>query len=428
MIKKLILAFYFSPFLAYSQAYTYFFDGDTSNIETATSYGICLMGGATENDQGAQWFLNKAGGGNILVLRTSGGDGYQNYFFNSLGVTVQSVETIVLNNSSAANDPFVLRKIENADAIWLAGGDQYIYELYFKSGPIQTLINEHINVKGAPLGGTSAGMAVLGDFYFNAENGTITSNEALNNPYDQNLTIESDFISIPILENTITDTHYDNPDRKGRHIAFIARMQENNINEDYFGIASDEFVAICIDENGIATIFGDYPDYEDNAFFLRTNCNRTEPSVLQPNTPLTWDTSQPAILACNVKATNDGQNQFDLNNWIDINGGSWEDWSVEQGVLTTAGIQHDGCISNTTANNLIEKSTTVYPNPAKDVVYIDSYEEILEIQLYDMKGQKLTVVENTNYLPLKSFKKGVYQIFVKNKSGNNISKKIVIID
>jgi cyanophycinase-like exopeptidase len=386
------------------------------------------MGGATENDQGAQWFLNRADGGNILVLRTSGSDGYQNYFFNDLGVSVQSVETIVLNNSSAANDPFVLRKIENADAIWLAGGDQYLYELYFKTSPIITLLNEHINTKGAPIGGTSAGMAVLGEFYFNAENGTITSTEALNNPYDVNLTVQSNFIAIPILENTITDTHYDNPDRKGRHVAFISRMQEDDASLDYFGIASDEYVAICIDINGIATVYGNYPDYEDNAYFLRSNCSRNEPSVLQTNTPLTWGGTSPAILTCNIKGTTDGQNQFDLNTWLDINGGGWEGWSVDQGVLTVQQIQHSGCTAINFEYESSNEITTIYPNPTTEFIQVESQRKIIQIELYDMKGKRLIIAKDTNKISLKNYERGVYNLKVKNEDHKFATKKIVLID
>ena len=426
-LKFLLALLLVSPYCI-SQSYDYYYDGDTSDVTTSPSYGICLMGGASENDLGAEWFLNRADGGNILVLRASGSDGYQNYFYNDLGVTVQSVETIVLNNASAASDPFVLSRIENAEAIWLAGGDQYLYELYFKTTMIKTLLNAHINTKGAPIGGTSAGMAVLGEFYFNAENGTITSSDALNNPYHTNLTVESDFINIPILANTITDTHYDNPDRKGRHITFLSRMQEGDVNADYFGIASDEFVAICIDGNGIATVYGEYPDYEDNAYFIRTNCERTQPSVLQSNTPLSWNGNDPVILACNIKGTANGLNQFNLNTWLDINGGSWEGWSVDQGQLITEQIQHSGCISNVGEVSINNTTTILYPNPSKDKFSIDCSQYIVKIDLYDLKGKLLLSKDNSNSLSIKGFEAGVYQVRIHLSNKETINRKLMIID
>lgn len=409
-----------------TQSYNYYFDGDTSDVSTTPAYGVCLMGGASENDQGAQWFLNKADGGNVLVLRTSGSDGYQNYFYNDLGVTVQSVETIVLNNSTAATDPFVLERIENAEAIWLAGGDQYLYELYFKNSTIKTLLNNHVNVKGAPIGGTSAGMAILGEYYFNAENGTITSSEALNDPYDQNLTVESDFLEFPFLENTITDTHYDNPDRKGRHLAFIARIQETSTNEDYFGIAADEFVAICIDENGIATVFGEYPDFEDNAYFLRTNCQRTQPTVLQSGTPMTWNGNEPAILSCNIKGTTNGENQFDLNTWLEINDGSWSGWSVDQGDLTENQIQFNGCSASTDDADSKMNTLTIFPNPTDDIINIQSKDNIESVELFDMRGKLITSEKEVNQLYLSSFEKGVYQLRITNSNDKSLIRKVIL--
>ena len=47
------------------------------------------MGGATENDNAMRWFLNLADGGDVVVLRTSGSDGYNDYMFNQLGVEYQ---------------------------------------------------------------------------------------------------------------------------------------------------------------------------------------------------------------------------------------------------------------------------------------------------------------------------------------------------
>jgi cyanophycinase len=73
-------------------------------------------------------------------------------------------------------------------------------------------------------GGTSAGAAVLGEYLFSAEINTITSAEALANPYNSKLSLRDNLFKFSLLKNTITDTHYNNPDRRGRHIAFMARF------------------------------------------------------------------------------------------------------------------------------------------------------------------------------------------------------------
>lgn len=43
------------------------------------------MRDASECDEAMKWFLNLANGGNVLVLRASGSDGYNNYFYSELG-------------------------------------------------------------------------------------------------------------------------------------------------------------------------------------------------------------------------------------------------------------------------------------------------------------------------------------------------------
>ena len=50
----------------------------------------------------------------------------------------------------------------------------------------------------------------------------------MNNPYDDRITIRKDLIHHNLLKNTITDTHYNDPDRRGRHVTFMARILENS--------------------------------------------------------------------------------------------------------------------------------------------------------------------------------------------------------
>ena len=65
--------------------------------------------------------------------------------FSELDVEVNSVETIVFNNDDAANDSYVLQQIANAEAIWIAGGDQSVYINYWKNTEVENLLNMHIN-------------------------------------------------------------------------------------------------------------------------------------------------------------------------------------------------------------------------------------------------------------------------------------------
>ena len=67
-----------------AQAYTRYMTGDSSDVQTTTTPGTCLMGGATENVNAMRWWMQRAGGGDVLVLRCTGSDGYNNYLYKPL--------------------------------------------------------------------------------------------------------------------------------------------------------------------------------------------------------------------------------------------------------------------------------------------------------------------------------------------------------
>lgn len=351
------------------------------------------MGGASENDNAMQWFLNLADGGDVVVLRTSGSDGYNDYMFNQLGVSLNSVETLRIDQAQGAIDNYVLQQVSDAEAIWIAGGNQADYVNFFKGNALEDLLNEHINVKQYPIGGISAGMAIMSEFYFDALNGTVTSSEALSNPFDSKISLgTSDFIDADVLSQTITDTHYDDPDRKGRHVAFMARLQAQT-GQRVFGIGLDEFTAACIDQNGIAEIYGDFPSFDDYAYFIQINClDVTTPESLNPNQPLDWNLNQEAIKVYKVAGTSNGTNTFNLNTWESGNGGQWENWWVDQGVFQSQISTPIVCDNLSTA--IFEKTNAVlYPNPVRDELNIYSNQTISKIEVHQVNGRLIKAEE-----------------------------------
>lgn len=318
----------------YAQSYFSYIIGDTTDVNTGADYGICLMGGSTEDDRAMKWFLEKANGGDIIVIRASGSDGYNDYFFSELDVEVNSVETIVFNNDDAANDSYVLQQIANAEAIWIAGGDQSVYINYWKNTEVENLLNMHMNEKQAVIGGTSAGMAILGSSYFSANNGTVYSSEALEDPYNTFMTFgHNDFLEIPLLNNTITDTHFSERDREGRILTFIARMNDE-LGAHSFGIACDEYTAVCIDSSGLGAVYGEWPEYDDYAFFIQMNCeDENQPEQMQIGVPFTWNYNGQAAKVYKVGGTTNGNHFLDLNDWLTGNGGEWLHWYANDGIF-----------------------------------------------------------------------------------------------
>ncbi|MFT5436603.1 MAG: cyanophycinase-like exopeptidase [Ulvibacter sp.] len=382
------ILFFIFPLAFFAQNYTSYFTGNTEDVTTNHQYGVCLMGGATEHDEAMKWFLLKADGGDVVVLRASGSNGYNDYFYSELGVTINSVETLVIHNTAGGIDPYVLQQVANAEAIWFAGGDQYDYVNFFKDNAMETLLNEHINTKRAVIGGTSAGMAIMGGYYFDAANGTITSSQALNNPYHAKVSLGiHDFIEIPFFENVITDSHYDDPDRRGRHTAFLARFA-TDLGVRSFGIACNEYTAVCIDENGEAFVYGDYPNYEEYAYFLQANCvTDFQPENCTSGNPLTWTGNNDAVRVYKVPGTQTGENTFNINDWKTGAGGTWEHWLVDDGIISYVQGENPDCDSLGVIN-FEELQISVYPNPFSSRINVNSNSERTYV-LYDFFGREI---------------------------------------
>jgi cyanophycinase-like exopeptidase len=418
-MKKIVFFLCIHSSFCFGQGYTSYFTGNITDKITNSGGGICLMGGASENDNAMKWFLQKANGGDVLVLRTSGSNGYNNYMYASLGIKVNSVETIVIHNRSASNDPYIKQKIQQAEAIWIAGGDQWTYVSFWRNTSIDSLINLAIKQNNIVIGGTSAGMAILGNYYFSAQYGTVTSENALANPFLNSITIDTNkFIRIAYLRNTITDTHFDNPDRKGRLMTFLAKLViENKLSR---AIACDEYTAVCIDTSGIANIYGSYPSYDDNAYFIQSNCSLTNqsPEICVPGYPLTWYREGQAVKTYRIKGTTSGSNTFNLKDWKTGVGGTWLDWSIFNGVFTEQSGAPVNCVALSVNDNDFNSNFIIYPNPSTDRIFLISEKynfSSCKFNIFNAIGQQMKISFgyhslNQIIINLESFENGVYYL------------------
>ena len=333
---------------AQAQGYALYNTGATEDGDFQASGGVCLMGGASENDEAMAWFLERAGGGDILVLRASGSDGYNDYLYSDLGVNVNRVTTVVCQGISASSNATVLGLIEGAEGIWFAGGDQADYHNLWQGTPLNDAINEALTERNIVIGGTSAGMAILGGLRFTADNGTVYSEEALEDPYNAYMALDNTpFIEVPVLANTFTDTHFDNPDRRGRLLAFMARAYVDWGIESS-AIACDEYTAVCIDEDGVARVFGEAPQYEDNAYFAKVYCVLEDPApeVCEAGQPLTWSQGENAVRVWRSMGTTTGTPSMNLYGNPMHSGGSSERWWAENGTWFSAATFNADCAFN----------------------------------------------------------------------------------
>lgn len=289
--------------------------GNPGDVQRATRPALVLAGGGPDVDAAMVFFGAAAGAGDLVVLRATGGGGYNQYLLNLTGA--DSVETLIVASRQRAEDPYVLARVNQAEGVFLAGGDQANYVNFWGGTSLARAITE-VAGRGAPVGGTSAGLAVLGEWAFAALEGTVTSGQVLANPYDGRITLVRNMLRLPRLAGVITDSHFVARDRMGRLVTFLARIASDWGVEEVRGIGIDEGTALTVDEHGAARVAG-----RGAVYFLRTP---GAPERCLPGHPLTF-----RHIA--VQRATAGQ-VFHLSTW---NGGGLLSYTVsaDDGVLTS---------------------------------------------------------------------------------------------
>jgi cyanophycinase len=231
--------------------YTSYLTGNAGDVQRATRAGLALCGGGTDVDEAFRFLLDRSGGGDVLVLRASGADGYNDYIAG-LG-QVDSVESVVCHDRQAAFEAELVEKVDSAEAIFFAGGDQGNYLEYWRGTPLQAALQRAIE-RNVPVGGTSAGLAVLGDPVFAAPEGEVFSPDVLANPFHSSIELEPAFLATGHLRGIVTDTHFSQRERLGRLIGFVSRSHADG--RACRGLGVDEKTALLVNEDGLGTVVG----------------------------------------------------------------------------------------------------------------------------------------------------------------------------
>jgi cyanophycinase len=312
----LILVVAFLRSSAPAASYQYIRTGNKEDVQSKPTSGIAMMGGGSDLDEAFRWLCNKGDGGDFLVLRATGDDDYNSYV-NGL-CKPNSVATLIIPSREAAQDPAVAEIIRKAEVIFVAGGDQANYIRGWKGTPVQDAINANV-AAGKPIGGTSAGLAVLGEFVYGAlgdkpDDENLSSTDVLANPYFDRVTLARDFLRVPHLERLVTDSHFAKRDRMGRMLGFLARIMQDGWSHTPRGIGIDEKSAVLVEADGKGTVVGG----GEGAYFLRP---AQPPEVCQARVPLRFR----KIGVYKVPAGG----HFDLVSWTGDGGTSYS-LSVEQ--------------------------------------------------------------------------------------------------
>jgi cyanophycinase-like exopeptidase len=302
--------------------YQHYLVGNPADVVRPTSGLWVLQGGGDDVDENYVRMGAHGGGGDFVVLRASQAGEYNQYIYDLC--KCDSVETIVFDDRVAASDPYVIQTIRNAEALFIAGGDQDRYVRFWRGTPVQDAIN-FVAAKPAPIGGTSAGMAVLGEFVYSAMYESLTSAVALADPYAHDVTLERGFLSLPRLTGILTDQHLQERDRIGRTVTLLARLMQDDWSSQPRAIAADRETALHIDpKDGTAEVFATATHPTPFVYFLRPT---QPPERCEPGQPLTFR---------DVEVYRIGPGgRFDLAAWQGSGGISYS-LSAKDGVLSSS--------------------------------------------------------------------------------------------
>ncbi len=137
---------------------------------------------------------------------------------------------------------------------------------FWTGTPVQAELNAAIE-RGVPIGGTSAGLAGLGEYVYSAQGDkpddpNLDSRTAMADPFSPRVTLVKGFLHIPLLRATITDTHFAHRDRMGRLLTFLARLNQpeggggSSPKPGVRGLGIEQQVAVLVDPDGTAHVVG----------------------------------------------------------------------------------------------------------------------------------------------------------------------------
>ncbi len=311
--------------------------GDPSDVAPPTTEALCLAGGGSDDDWAGGWrfMLDRSGGGDVVVIRSDGRrGGYEPFIYDDDGhhdfPPVDSVTTVVIENRGDAHRPEVIDIVRQAELIFFAGGDQWNTIHWIAHTPLAAEVQYALDGRAIPVGGTSAGMAVLGGIDYTGRypspdphKDLVDADDVMRDPTGRVGDLRRGFLEPKRLHNVLTDTHFSERDRQGRLVGFMARATWNWPDVLPIGvkaIAADEGTAACIDDHGFAAAYG-----AGRVFFLE---GRREIERLREGESLHWWAKRHAVKAFVMQAKENGAGSFDLDRWTGVDGRK-ERWWVD---------------------------------------------------------------------------------------------------
>jgi len=218
---------------------------------------LLLVGGGGEgyhdwSDIPYAWFVAQADSGIIINIDVSATASWYTGYFGLFGADPAS-QGLQIATRAAANDSATADLLRSASGIFIEGGDQWDYVETWDGTLAEQAIMDVFNAGGV-IGGTSAGLAVLGEVDFTAQYGSVIAPEALANPCRLDIALSDNLF--PLLPGVLTDSHFHSRGRLGRLIPMLARW-EDETGEWLTGLGIADNTAACLEPDGTMSVWGE---------------------------------------------------------------------------------------------------------------------------------------------------------------------------
>lgn len=214
---------------------------------------LLIVGGGSEKNASNGWstpaYTWAVEGKRVAVIGTSTGSlaPYLKQYCKAAYAREFAIDTRDSADSQVTYDTLMTYQ-----AIFFRGGDQWEYYSLYRNTRLQQAV-EDIYTTGGTICGTSAGMHILSEYVFTAENGTVYPYEGIENPNNSYMTLEDDFFGF--VPGYLFDTHFAERGRFGRLCGFLANLKLNE-NADVIGLGIDDLSCMAIDSNMVGTAYG----------------------------------------------------------------------------------------------------------------------------------------------------------------------------
>lgn len=209
---------------------------------------LLIVGGAEDRQQDRvilRKFIEYAGGplARLRLITAASGvpeavaDSYRQAF-GELGA--QNFAVLPLHNRESAFEPELVRQLQEADGVFMSGGDQSRLMASIWETPVLGALHQAYHFHGCCIGGTSAGAAVMSRHM-------ISQGPALLRPRKD--AIDTD-IGLGLLPAAIVDQHFSERRRLARLLSALARRP------DLLGVGIDEDTALVVERGWALEVIG----------------------------------------------------------------------------------------------------------------------------------------------------------------------------